>query len=138
MIKREVLNNLAKEFAASEQAKAICAVKKHFLGADDYWIDIKKAVPDKYSENDFIFIVFELFKKRVIPSYPPREPGESIRDHYLFCRAITWDTAKRDIENQKARGYNGHIWRMVKDKTVRADKNIHYFFLRGHSPNFMK
>lgn len=55
----------------------------------------------------FRFVVGGLFKRKIQPKYPPRSHYTANgkfdeRAYYLMTRAITWETAHTDIEQQKA------------------------------------
>ena len=98
------------EYASTEEAFAVLFVKKHLSKAKGNWIDIVECRRYEMSPDDlhFRFVVGGLFRRRIQPQYPPKSEytidGKfKEREYYLMARAITWETAHRDIEQQKAK-----------------------------------
>ena len=99
-----------REYANSEEAFAVLFVKKHLAQAKGHWVDIANCRRYEMSHDSmhFRFVVGGLFKKKINPKYPPRSDytinGKfDERTYYLMTRAITWETAHTDIEQQKAK-----------------------------------
>lgn len=99
-----------REYASTEEAFAVLLVKKHLSQAKGHWIDIVDCRRYEMSSDNmhFRFVVGGLFKRRIQPKYPPRSDyttngrfDESA--YYLMTRAITWEAAHVDIEQQKVR-----------------------------------
>lgn len=98
------------EYANTEEAFAVLFVKKHLAQAKGHWVDVINCRRYEMSPDNmhFRFVVGGLFKRKIQPKYPPRSAytinGEfDERDYYLIARAITWETAHTDIEQQKAK-----------------------------------
>ncbi|MFB2653941.1 Uncharacterised protein [Shewanella putrefaciens] len=99
-----------REYASSEEAFAVLLVKKHLAQAKGHWIDIVNCRRYEMSHDSmhFRFVVGGLFKRKIHPKYPPRSDYTTNgkfdeRAYYLMTRAITWETAHTDIEQQKAK-----------------------------------
>jgi hypothetical protein len=98
-----------REYASTEEAFAVLLVKKHLSEAKGYWIDVVDCRRYEMSPDNihFRFVVGGLFKRKIQPKYPPRSAytinGKfDERAYYLMTRAITWETANTDIEQQKS------------------------------------
>ncbi|MFO0871723.1 MAG: hypothetical protein U0935_22595 [Pirellulales bacterium] len=98
------------EYARSEEACAVLFVRMHVPQADGHWVDVVDCRTYEKSPDPlhFRFVLGGLYKKRLKPQYPSKsdytgEGGFREQDYYLAMRAITWDTAQRDIEQQKSR-----------------------------------
>jgi hypothetical protein len=114
MVINDLLLKKYLEYAASDEAKAVLFVKKYLNQAKNHWIDI--IFYDRYykSDNDlyFRFVECALFWRKMKPEYLPKENfitnGEfDERLSYIMNRAITWETAHADIDNQKNEGFSG-------------------------------
>jgi hypothetical protein len=99
-----------REYASTEEAFAVMLVKKHLAQAKGHWVDVVNSRRYEMSDDNmhFRFVVGGLFKRKIHPKYPPRSDyttnGEfDERSYYLMTRAITWETAHNDIEQQKAK-----------------------------------
>ena len=97
-----------RKYASSEEAFAVLLVKKHLAQAKGHWIDIVNCRRYEMSTDSkhFRFVVGGLFKRKIHPKYPPRLDYTTNgrfdeRAYYLMARAITWETAHKDIEQQK-------------------------------------
>ncbi|MBK8018407.1 MAG: hypothetical protein IPK20_17910 [Betaproteobacteria bacterium] len=97
-------------YASTEEAFAVLFVKKHISRAKGHWVDIVDCERYEMSSDNlhFRFVDGGLFKRRIQPQYPPKSDytfnGEfKERDYYLMTRAITWETAHKDIEQQKSK-----------------------------------
>ena len=99
-----------REYASSEKAFAVLLVKKHLPQAKGHWVDVVNCRRCEMSSDSmhFQFVVGGLFKRKIQPKYPPRSDYTSNgkfdeRAYYLMTRAITWEAAHTDIEQQKAK-----------------------------------
>ena len=104
------LLKMYREYASTEEAFAVILVKKHLAQAKGHWIDVVNSRRYEMSDDNmhFRFVVGGLFKRKIHPKYPSRSDyttnGEfDERSYYLMTRAITWETAHTDIEQQKAK-----------------------------------
>lgn len=98
-----------REYASTEEAFAVLLVKKHLAQAKGQWVDVVDCRRYEMSPDNmhFRFVVGGLFKRKIQPNYPPRSQYTvngrfDERAYYLMIRAITWETAHTDIEQQKA------------------------------------
>lgn len=99
-----------REYASTEEAFAVLLVKKHLVQSKGHWIDVVRCRRYEMSRDPmhFRFVVGGLFKRKIHPNYPPRSDFTTngrFDEHayYLMTRAITWETAHTDIEQQKAK-----------------------------------
>jgi hypothetical protein len=98
------------EYANTEEAFAVLFVKKHLAQAKGHWVDI---VGSRYYEMSsdplhFRFVVGGLYKRKIQPQYPSKSAytinGKfDERSYYMMVRAITWETAHKDIAQQKSK-----------------------------------
>ena len=98
-----------REYASTEEAFAVLFVKKHLVQATGHWVDIVDFRRYEMSPDNlhFRFVVGALYKRKIHPQYPPKSAytinGQLDEcGYYLLTRAITWETAHKDIEQQKA------------------------------------
>lgn len=106
-MKKDLLR-LYLEYARTEEAFAVLFCKKYLSKSKGHWIDIIDC--DNYHLSDdplhFKYVVCGLYKRRLKPAYPSKsefyEDGK-FNEHlyYQMIRAITWEAAHRDIEQQK-------------------------------------
>ena len=97
------------EYANTEEAFAVLFVKKHLDQAKGHWVDVLECRRYEMSDDDlhFRFVVGGLYKRRIQPQYPP-ESAYTVdgkfdeRRYYLMIRSITWETAHKDIAQQKS------------------------------------
>lgn len=106
----EKLLNRYREYASSDEAFAVLLVKKHLAQAKGHWVDVVNCRRYEMSTDNmhFRFVVGGLFKRKIHPKYPPQSEYTTNgkfdeRAYYLMTRAITWETAHTDIEQQKAK-----------------------------------
>lgn len=99
-----------REYASSEEAFAVLLVKKHLAQAKGHWVDVVNCRRYEMSPDNmhFRFVVGGLFKRILRPKYPPKSAytvNGKFDEHsyYLMTRAITWEAAHTDIEQQKAK-----------------------------------
>ena len=98
------------KYANTDEAFAVLFVKKHLAEAKGYWIDISDCRRYEMSSDNlhFRFVVGGLYKRRIQPRYPPKSTctvnGEFDEHmYYSMIRAITWEVAHKDIEQQKSK-----------------------------------
>jgi len=115
------------EYANTEEAFAVLFVKKHLDQVKGHWVDIVDCRPYEMSSDNlhFRFVVGGLYKRKIQPQYPSKSAytidGKfDERGYYLMIRAITWETAHKDIEQQKSKSV---VSRKFKITGVSYDKN---------------
>ncbi len=116
-----------REYASTEEAFAVLLVKKHLVEVKGNWVDIVNCRRYEMSSDNmhFRFVIGGLYKRKINPKYPPRSNFTTNgifdeRAYYLMTRAITWETAHIDIEQQKAKGISPLKFEI---KGVSYDKN---------------
>jgi len=124
------------QYANTEESFAVLFVKKHLAQAKGHWVDIVNYRRyEKSSDNlHFRFVVGGLYKRKIKPQYPSKSAYTingrfDERRYYLMVRAITWETAHKDIEQQKSKNIAS---RKFKITGVSYDKN------RGNKNFFRK
>lgn len=115
------------EHASSDSAMAILFVKKNVQEAAEKWIDIISCERYELSEDKlhFRFVEYGLYKRILKPKYLPKSEFTNNgkldeKNYYTAIRAITWEVANLDIEQQKAKGVVGEKYRIT---AVRYNKN---------------
>lgn len=115
------------EYASSDEAFAVLFVKEHLAQAEGHWVDISDYHRYEMSSNNmhFRFVVGNLYRRTINAQYPPKsaytvEGKFNEREYYLMARAITWETAHRDIEQQKSKGVGRQKFKITG---VSYDKN---------------
>ncbi|MFM6439749.1 MAG: hypothetical protein ACKPJT_03625 [Microcystis panniformis] len=115
------------KYANTEESFAVLFVKKHLAQAKEHWVDIVDCRRYEMSSDNlhFRFVVGGLYKRKIKPQYPSKsvytingkfdEPT-----YYLMVRAITWETAHKDIEQQKSKNITP---RKFKITGISYDKN---------------
>ena len=98
------------EYASTEEAFAVLFVKKYLAQAKGHWIEIidSKRYEMSLDNLHFRFVIGSLYKRKLRPQYPSKSEytinGKfDERSYYLMTRAITWETAHNDIEQQKSK-----------------------------------
>ena len=106
----ERLLKLYRDHASSEEAIAILFVKKNLNQAKGCWVDIIDYQRYEMSADDFHFRYVRggLYRRKIQPQDPPKSEYTNNgkfdeRQYYLMIRAITWETAQRDIKIQKSK-----------------------------------
>ncbi|NEX22743.1 hypothetical protein G3480_20950 [Thiorhodococcus mannitoliphagus] len=124
------------KYANTEEAFAVLFVKKHLAQAKGHWIDIVDCRRYEMSSDNlhFRFVVGGLYKRKLQPHYPSKSEytiDGKFDEHgyYLMVRAITWETAHKDIEQQKSKRV---MSRKFKITGISYDKN------RGNKDFFRK
>ena len=115
------------EYANTEEAFAVLFVKKHLAQAKGHWVDIVDCRRYEMSSDNlhFRFVVGGLYKRKIKPQYPSKSAytidGKfDVYKYYLVVRAITWETAHKDIEQQKSKNVAS---RKFKITGISYDKN---------------
>ncbi|BAY16055.1 hypothetical protein NIES21_18780 [Anabaenopsis circularis NIES-21] len=115
------------EYAKTGESFAVLFVKKHLAQAKGHWVDIVDCRRYEMSLDNlhFRFVVGGLYKRKIKPQYPSKSVytingkfDES--GYYLMIRAITWETAHKDIEQQKSKNIAP---RKFKITGISYDKN---------------
>lgn len=98
------------EYANTEESFAVLFTKKHLVQAKGHWVDIENFRRYEMSSDNlhFRFVVGSLYKRKINPSYLSKSlytiNGKfDERGYYMMTRAITWETAHKDIAQQKFR-----------------------------------
>ena len=93
----------------TEEAFAVLFVKEHLSRAKGHWVDAVDFERYEMSPNNMHsrFMIGGLYPRKLQPKYPPRAAfmASGKIDNYaysLMVRAITWEAAHADIEQQKA------------------------------------
>ncbi len=115
------------EHASTDGAMAILFVKKNMQESAEKWVDIISCERYESSEDKlhFRFVEYGLYKRTLKPKYPPKSEFTNNgkldeQSYYTAVRAITWEAANLDIEQQKAKGVVGEKYRITG---VRYNKN---------------
>ena len=123
----EKLLTLYLEYAATDGAMAILFVKQNMQQSAKKWVDIIGCERYESSQDklQFRFVEYGLYKRTLKPHYPPKSQFTKNgrfdeKDYYIAVRAITWEAANLDIEQQKAKGSVGEKYRITG---VRYNKN---------------
>lgn len=98
------------EYANTVEACAVLFVKKEIAEAKGHWVDIIDCRRYEMSSDKlhFRFVVGGLYKRKIQPQYPSKSAytidGRFDKHRYfLMIRAITWETAHKDIDQQKSK-----------------------------------
>lgn len=131
------------EYASTEKALAVLFVKKHLAQAKGHWVDIVKCRRYEMSSDPlhFRFVVGCLYKRKVQPQYPPKveytvDGRFSEREYYLMTRAITWETAHKDIEQQKSKRITPIQFKITGVSYPKISRKDNYF--RNDAPPEIK
>ncbi|AFL73256.1 hypothetical protein [Thiocystis violascens] len=124
------------QYASTEEAFAVLFVKKHLAQAKGHWVDIVDCRRYEMSSDNlhFRFVIGGLYKRKIQPRYPSKSAytiDGKFDEHgyYLMVRALTWETAHKDIEQQKSKN---EASRKFKITGTSYDKN------RGNKDFFRK
>lgn len=98
------------EYANTEEAFAVLFVKKYLAQEKGHWVDIVACRRYEMSSDNlhFRFVEGGLYKRKIQPQHPSKSASTidgkfDDRGYYLMIRAITWETAHKDIEQQKSK-----------------------------------
>lgn len=115
------------EYTNTNEAIAILFVKKHITQSKGHWVDIIDCQRYEKSPNKlhFRFVKGSLYKRNIHPKYPSKSEfiiNGKFDEHryYLMIRAITWETAHKDIEQQKSKNVASQKFKIIG---VSYDKN---------------
>lgn len=124
-------NKLLKKYLAyanTEEAFAVLFVKMYLDKAKGHWVDIVDCRRYEMSPDNFHFrfVVGGLYKRNIQPRYPSKSAytiDGKFDEHgyYLMTRAITWETAHKDIAQQKAKNVAAMKFKITG---VSYDKNL--------------
>ena len=124
------------QYASTEDAFAVLFVKKHLAQAKRHWVDIVDCRRYEMSSDNlhFRFVIGGLYKRKIQPRYPSKSvytiDGKfDEHGYYLMVRALPWETAHKDIEQQKSKN---EASRKFKITGISYDKN------RGNKDFFRK
>lgn len=95
---------------SSQEARLVEMVRKNVLAARGNWVDILSydEMKGRFAfDVEFKMLEFELFPKRLHPKLPKREIGQSKAAYSDVVRRIVWETAHKDINEQRAEGVVG-------------------------------
>lgn len=127
-----------KEYAGSPEAFAVLFVKKHLKTFK--WIKITDYdyIGDfGFKKLKFTNVKCELFERTITPSYPPKSNYKREKDYIRVCRAITWETAHRDISLQEKKGVKGEPKTLtVVRKLISKPKKYKRFVLKDYTINY--
>ena len=134
------LLKIYKEYAATEESRAVIFIKEHMIESEGHWIDIESCWRYFNSRNvlEFKEVKGAFYKRKIKPKYPPKSKftskGYFDRDrYYLAVRAITWQAAREDINNQKQRKIQGLYFR-VTGVSRNLNKGNNNYFLDDAQP----
>ncbi len=131
------------EYTNTEEAFAVLFVKKHLTQAKGHWVDIVKCRRYEMSSDNlhFKFVIGGLYKRRIRPRYPAKSAYTingifDERGYYLMTRAITWETAHTDIDQQKSEHVAASKFEITGISYDRNQGNKDYF--RSDAPPEIK
>lgn len=123
-----------REYANTEDSLAVLFTKKHLDQAKGHWIDIDDCRRYEMSSDDlhFRFVEGGLYKRKLHPEYPPKsaytiDGNFDERRYYLMARAITWETAHKDIEQQKSENVAASKFKITGVSYDKNRSNKNYF-----------
>lgn len=121
-----------KKYAKTPESFAVLFMKEHLGTAK--WIKIIDYDCDGYfdfNKPKFCFVKCSLFEKKIRPKYPAKSDFTSDDEYIQVCRAITWETAQRDISLQEEKGVRGTVKTAIIKKRLTNKKKM--FVLRDYS-----
>ena len=128
------------KYANTDEVFAVLFVKKHLARAKGHWIDIAYCRRYEMSSDNLHFrcVVGDLYKRRIQPRCPSKSTctvnGESDEHgYYLMIRAITWETAHKDIEQQKSKNVTPRKFR-ITGVSYNKNRNNKNFFRKDAPP----
>ncbi len=132
-----------REYASTEESFAVLFVKTHLDQAQGQWVDIVDFRRYEMSPDNlhFRFVVGGLYERKLRPQYPPKSAYTvdgrfDERGYYLMTRAITWETAHTDIEQQKSIKVQPRRFEVTGVSYDRSRDNESYF--RDEAPPEIK
>lgn len=132
------------KYKNSQTEQAVLFVGKYIRCVKRFWVEILSCRYIKKDEYLYYFYDFSinnknmlyksvtcnLYNRRIQPEYPIKPDEECDEKTRLWCNAITWNTAKKDIEQQKKDGKKFLYWRIELKRPE--------MFLFKYSYNFSK
>ncbi len=105
---KELLERYRK-YAGTVEAFAVLFVKMHLSHAKGHWVNPIEFERYEMSPDamHFRYVVGEIYPRRLKPKYPPKSAYTingrfDERSYHMMTRAITWETAHEDMDQQKA------------------------------------
>jgi hypothetical protein len=93
------------KYTSTREYKAQLFVKKYLKQAKkNVWIEIISVDAPEYYEFGYLqfkTVVCAIYEQTIQPEYPKKSAYLTAEDYELVCRAIEWDTAKKDIKTQQ-------------------------------------
>ena len=122
------------KYAGTDEAFAVLFIKKHIDKAKGQWVDIVDCQRYEMSPDNlhFRFVVGGLYQRKLLPKYPPRSQftvnGRFDEHRYmLMVRAITWETAHQDIDQQKSKRIAPRKFKVTGVSYDKNRKNRNFF-----------
>ena len=122
------------EYANTQEAFAVLFVKKHLAQAKGHWVDIVDCRRYEMSSDNlhFRFVKGGLYRRTIQPQYPSKSAYTSDgkfdeRGYYSMIRAITWETAHKDIEQQKSKNVAASKFKITGVSYDKNRSNKDYF-----------
>ena len=119
-------NKLLKKYlryANTDEAFAVLFVKKHLAQAKGHWVGIVDCRHYEMSSDNlhFRFVVGGMYKRKTKPQYPSKSAytiDGKFDEHryYMMVRAITWEAAHKDIEQQKSKNVTSRKFKINRYK----------------------
>lgn len=123
-----------REYANTEEAFAVLFVKKHLSQSKGHWVDIDDCQNYEMSSDNlhFRYVLGGLYKRKIQPKYPSKSAytiDGKFDEHryYLITRAITWETAHKDIEQQKSKNVAASKFKITGVSYDKNRGNKNYF-----------
>jgi len=121
-------------YTNSEESFAVLFTKKYLIQAKGNWVDIIDSSPYEMSSDNlhFRFVKGGLYKRNIKPKYPSKDTC-TINGKFDECkyrqmvRAITWETAHRDIEQQKLKNVKAIKFKITGVSYDKNRSNKNYF-----------
>lgn len=120
------------DYLRSAEAKAISFTRRYLPQAKGCWVDMLAfreypSVSNVYSSKfpNYSLVLCELYEKRILPQYPSEFDFEDELMYYRAIRRITWETANKDIEQQKSEGVKPPRFKLIGYND--ESKNTGYF-----------
>jgi hypothetical protein len=122
------------EYANSDEAFAVLFVKKYLAQAKGRWVDVIDCRRYEMSSDKlhFRFVLGGLYRRKIQPQYSPKSAytiaGQfDERGYYLMTRAITWETAHKDIEQQKSKNVTARKFKIKGVSYLKPRSEEDYF-----------
>ncbi|GKW46896.1 hypothetical protein [Planococcus sp. NCCP-2050] len=101
-------------YVKSSQSTAVLIVRNlvNDIDTKGKWIDVRHMEKRflSHSDEDFSFIIVELFSRKQKPIYPKKTAEETNSDYKNRLAYITWQTATADIHHQRTQGIEGDVY----------------------------